>query len=434
MTAYDLTALRDLVKPDRVHRDFYTDPNVFDLEMERIFGHAWLFIGHTSQVPNPGDYVTTTLARQPVIMSRHRDGEVHVIFNRCTHRGAQVCLEQFGNTKRFECPYHAWVFNTDGSFAGAPYPKGYKDGFLNKEELDLVKIPRMAIYRGFVFGSLSADGPDIFEFLGPMKEHIDSFVDRAPDGEVEACAGMFRYRFAANWKLQMENQTDVYHIMFTHVSTTDKQGKQFRREGAEEDEAGKVKVLADNSELSDQWEQHPLGGHHYGHVYMGRFAMDKGNRGPVHDRYKSAMEATYGDRAEDVMTVKTHNSIFYPQWSIQHLTQHIRVMNPISVNCTENIIIPLKLKGAPEEMWRAALRSNNNSHSPSGMVMSDDMEVWVRCQEGLATQSTDWVILARGMNEKHNTDNTGSYESHGTSESGARNQQAGWVDFMCGQG
>jgi benzoate/toluate 1,2-dioxygenase alpha subunit len=431
MTSYDINAIRDLVQPDRVHKDFYINPEVFEMEMERIFGRIWLFVGHTSQVPNNGDYITTTVARQPVIMSRDRKGEVHVMFNRCTHRGSQVCLEQFGNTKRFECPYHAWVFNNDGSFAGAPYPKGYEDGFLAKEKLDLVKLHRMEIYRGFVFVSLSNDVPDIDEFLGPMKDHIDSFCDRSPVGEVEACAGVFRYRYDGNWKLQMENQTDVYHIMITHVSTTDEDGKQFRREGAEEDDAGKVKVLADNSTLDDQWEQHPLGGHRHGHVYMGRFAMDKKNSGPVYDRYKASMEESYGDKAEDLMTVKIHNSIFYPHWSIQHLTQHIRVMNPISVDCTENIIIPLKLKGAPEEMWHAALRSNNNSHSPSGMVMSDDMEVWVRCHEGLKTQSTDWVVLARGMNEKFSGVRTGSYESHGTSESGARNQQLAWVDYMC---
>ena len=432
MTKFDAVKIRELVKPDRVHKDFYTSPEIFELEMERIFGRTWLFIGHASQVPNQGDYFTTTIAKQPIIMSRHRDGQVHVMFNRCTHRGAQVCLEQFGNTKRFECPYHAWVFNTDGGFAGAPYPKGYEEGFLEKEDLDLVKIPRVADYRGFVFGSLARNGPDIFEFLGPMKDHIDAFVDRSPVGEVEACAGMFRYRFDANWKIQMENQTDVYHIMFTHVSTTDDKGKQFRREGADEDEAGKVKVLADQANLSDQWEELPLGGHRHGHVYMGRFAMDKENSGPVHDRYKAAMVQAYGKRAKENMRVRTHNSIFYPQWSIQHLTQHIRVMNPISVDCTENIIIPLKLKGAPEEMWRASLKSNNNSHSPAGMVMSDDMEVWVRCQEGLATQSTDWVVLARGMNEKFNNGNTGTYESYGTSESGARNQQVGWLDMMCG--
>jgi len=431
MAPFDADGLSELVKTDRVHRDFYINPEVFEMEMERIFGRIWLFVGHTSQVPKAGDYITTTIARQPVILSRHSDGQVHVVFNRCTHRGAQVCLEQSGNTQRFECPYHAWVFNTDGSFAGAPYPKGYEKGFLEKEKLDLVKIPRMEIYRGFVFGSLSSDGLDIDEFLGPMKEHIDAFVDRAPDGEVEACAGVFRYRYQGNWKLQMENQTDVYHIMFTHVSTTDDEGKQFRREGAEEDEAGKVKVLNNSQTLSDQWEKLPLGGHRHGHVYMGRFAMDKENQGPVYDRYKSAMEKAYGADADKKMMIKTHNSIFYPHWSIQHLTQHIRVMNPISVDCTENIIIPLKLKGAPEEMWHASLRSNNNSHSPSGMVMSDDMEVWVRCHEGLKTQSTDWVVLARGMNEKFGDNNQGSYESGGTSESGARNQQLAWVNFMC---
>ena len=103
---------------------------------------------------------------------------------------------------------------------------------------------------------------------------------------------------------------------------------------------------------------------------MGMFPMDKRNSGPVYERYKVAMEDAYGDRANDAMSVKHHNSIFYPHWSIQYLTQHIRVMNPISVDCTENIIIPLKLKGAPEEMWHAALRSNNNSHSSTSSFWS----------------------------------------------------------------
>ena len=109
MTADENDALRDLVKPDRVHRDFYTSPEVFELEMERIFGRAWLMVGHDSQVPNPGDYITTTLCRKPVIMSRHTDGQVHLMFNRCSHRGAQVCTELKGNAARLECPYHGWV-------------------------------------------------------------------------------------------------------------------------------------------------------------------------------------------------------------------------------------------------------------------------------------------------------------------------------------
>jgi benzoate/toluate 1,2-dioxygenase alpha subunit len=433
MENYDPEALRQLVQSDRVHRDFYTSPEVFEIEMERIFGRAWLIIGHDSQVPNKGDYVTTTLAGQPVIMSRHADGKVRVMFNRCTHRGAQICTEFRGNTERFECPYHGWVFHTDGRHAGAPYPKRYADGFLKNGGFDLVQVPRQAIYRGFVFGSLSADGPDLDAFLGPMKDHIDHMVDRAPDGEVEACGGVFRYRFGANWKIQLENQNDLYHPMFTHASTTSEDGTQFRRQGAEEDEAGKVRLLKEKEALNEQWEELVVGGHRYGHTYMSMFPMDKANSGPVHERYKAAMEASYGARAPEAMRVRHHNSIFYPQWSIQYLTQHIRVMNPISADCTENIIIPLKLKGAPEEMWRAAVRSNNNSHSPAGMVMSDDMEVWTRCQEGLLAQGSDWVVFARGMNED-TTDNQGSFEGYGTTEANARHHHQAWLGYMCGKG
>ena len=433
MRDYDTEALRQLVQTDRVHRDFYTSPEIFEIEMERIFGRAWLFVGHASQIPSPGDYRTTTLARQPVIMSRHRDGKIHLLFNRCSHRGAKICTELKGNAKRLECPYHGWVYHTDGSHAGAPYPKRYSDTFLSSGELDLAKVPRMAIYRDFVFGSLSAEGPDLDEFLGPMKRHIDDMVNRSPDGELDACAGVFRYRFNANWKIQMENQNDLYHPMFTHASTTAEDGRQFRRQGAAEDEAGSVKLLEEKSALNEQWEELSVGGHRYGHTYMGMFPMDKANSGPVFERYKESMEAAYGKEcAADAMTVRRHNSIFYPQWSIQYLTQHIRVMNPISVDCTENIIIPLKLKGAPEEMWRAALRSNNNSHSPSGMVMSDDMEVWFRCQDGLATQGRDWVVFARGMNEE-DSDNLGNYEGRGTSEVCARNEHLAWLDYMCGE-
>lgn len=430
---YDTEALRALVRPDRVHKDFYVSPTVFEIEMARIFGRAWLFVGHASQIPSPGDFVTTRLCRQPVIMSRHSDGEVHVMFNRCTHRGAQVCTELKGNARRFECPYHGWVFNSDGSLAGAPYPKRYAKEFLASDELGLAKLPRVAVYRGFVFASLSHDGPDLDEFLGPMKSHIDDMVDRAPDGEVEASAGVFRYRFGANWKIQIENQNDIYHPMFTHASTTSEDGTQFRRQGASEDEAGSVKLLASQTALNEAWEDLPIGGCRYGHTYSGAFPVDKANSGPVFKRYAAALEAGHGKkRADEVINASRHNSIFYPQFSIQYLTQHIRVMNPISVDCTENIIIPLKLKGAPDEMWQAALRSNNNSHSPAGMVMSDDMEVWTRCQNGLVTQGNDWVVFARGLGDEE-TDNQGNYEGRGTSEVCARHQHLAWLDYMCGE-
>src|SRR4051794_17940041 len=82
---YDKATLDQLVQPDRIHRNLYVDPQLFELEMERIFGRAWIYVGHDSQVAKAGDYIATTIGRQPVVMSRHRDGSLHVLFNRCAH-------------------------------------------------------------------------------------------------------------------------------------------------------------------------------------------------------------------------------------------------------------------------------------------------------------------------------------------------------------
>src|SRR5215510_16073096 len=90
-----------LIEPGRVHRDVYTDPEIFELEMERIFGRAWLFVGHASQVPAPGDYVTLDLGHHPVIFTRHSDGSLQVLHNRCAHRGPKVLSERCGHANSF---------------------------------------------------------------------------------------------------------------------------------------------------------------------------------------------------------------------------------------------------------------------------------------------------------------------------------------------
>ena len=169
-------------------------------------------MGHDSQVPDPGDFVTTTLSRHPVIMSRHADGRINVLFNRCSHRGAQVCTESRGNAKRFECPYHGWVYETDGRHAGAPYPKRYAAGFLKSGEFDLPKVPRVAIHRGFVFGSLSTEGPGLDEFLGPMKSPHRRHGWTAPlKARWRPVAEPSATASAPTGRIQMENQNDLYH-------------------------------------------------------------------------------------------------------------------------------------------------------------------------------------------------------------------------------
>ena len=89
-----------LVEPDRVHRKAYTDPDIFELEMERIFEKLWIYIGHESQVKKPGDYYLARVGRQPMVMTRDQDGQIHVLYNRCPHRGAQLCTARKGNAGR----------------------------------------------------------------------------------------------------------------------------------------------------------------------------------------------------------------------------------------------------------------------------------------------------------------------------------------------
>src|SRR5919108_6281294 len=151
MAPHELERLATLVQPERVHRSVYADPAIFELEMERIFGRAWLVLGHESQVPRPGDYFTTRMGREPVLVVRNDLQEIVVLFNRCMHRGAMVCAEGRGNVERFVCPYHGWSYDRGGTLQAVPFSSGYQKEKLPK---GLKPVPRVAVYRGFIFGSL----------------------------------------------------------------------------------------------------------------------------------------------------------------------------------------------------------------------------------------------------------------------------------------
>ena len=114
-----------MVRPDRVHRALYSDPAIFELEMQRLFGRAWLVVGHESQIPAAGDFLTTRMGREPVIVARHADGAVKVMINRCSHRGSTVCEDARGHCVEFVCPYHGWTYRTDGSLRFVPLEQGY---------------------------------------------------------------------------------------------------------------------------------------------------------------------------------------------------------------------------------------------------------------------------------------------------------------------
>jgi benzoate/toluate 1,2-dioxygenase alpha subunit len=418
-----------LIEPGRVHRRVYTDPDIFELEMERIFGRAWLFVGHTSQVPQACDFVTTELGRQPVIMTRHRDGSVHVLINRCTHRGAKVVNERKGHSPRLTCCYHGWTFDTDGRLVTVPVPEGCAADF-DKSAFGLARAPRVGEYRGFVFASLSPKGPSFEDHIGPMKRNIDDLVDRAPDGTLALDAGMHRYVYAGNWKLQVENVLDSYHVPFGHASTVNKQGQQFaRREG---DRKGATVVEADKKQTAASWKDRKSYITGNGHGWTSNTTLDEGKRSsPAYDAYKQTLADKVGAaRAAEILTPRLHNSLIYPNMSIMGLNIHVRVIKPVAVDRTEVTIYPIRLVGAPDAMNSGNIRLLNVTHSASSFVQTDDLESFVRAQKGLRSLGTDWVDISRGLGDEEPDRELNATRALATHEMVVRAQYKAWTGYM----
>ncbi len=418
-----------LVEPGRVHRRVYADADVFELEMERIFGRAWLYVGHASQVPQPGDYITTELGRQPIIMTRHHDGRVHVLLNRCSHRGAKVVNERQGNSTRLVCCYHGWSYDTDGKLLGVPVPEGCCEGF-DRAAFDLARAPRVGEYRGFVFASLAQQGPSFEDHIGPMKGNIDDLVDRAPDGALALDAGMHRYVFSGNWKLQVENVLDSYHVPFGHASTVNKAGVQFaRREG---DRQGAAVIETGKQQTASTWKDRKSFTVGNGHGWTSNTALDDSKRSsPAFDEYRRALAAKVGaERAAEILKPRLHNSLIYPNMSIMGLNIHVRVIKPLAVDRTEVTIYPIRLLGAPESMNFGNIRLLNVTHSAASFVQTDDLESFVRTQKGLQSQQTDWVDISRGLGAEEPDRELNATRGLATHEMVVRAQYRAWVGYM----
>ncbi len=428
--------LSTYVEPDRVRREVYSDPAIFALEMERIHERVWIYCGHESQVPNPGDYVTLQIGRQPMVMVRTADG-VRVLHNRCPHRGAMICGDHTGNTGEFfRCSYHAWTFHHDGSLKNIPMmDSGYAGTNWNRDNPDcrMKAAARVASYRGFVFASLAADGPSLEDFLGESKIAFDDMCDRAPGGEVEIVPHCFRVIQRSNWKIFLENQLDALHPSVTHQST----GRAARDVETEiEKRTGKAPLSyhmlsAFSTVTIDKWDNFRTLNYPHGHCiltgYMGLRPSD-----PDTLEYEAALAAAVGEaRKEAILSTDIHHVLIYPGLSVQSPLQQLRVVRPLGVDRTLTEIWHFRLKGAPEPIYRRALAYYNLVNSPSTLINADDLENFWKCQQGLASDGGDWVSFHRHFGRDIERPGiTETADGMGTSEAPMRNQMKAWVDFM----
>ena len=422
-----------LVEPDRVHKAVYTDPALFELEMERIFGQAWIYVGHESQVPAVGDHHQALIGRQEVMMLRARDGSVHVLYNRCPHKGAQLVALPDGNCGKFlRCAFHGWSFGLDGKVISVPAREGYEDTRMDLTDpaFSVRRVARQHNYRGFVFASLAADGPSLEDFLGGIKLSIDNLCDRAPEGEVEVAGGVFRVWQHNNWKIFFENLNDTSHPMVTHESSVNAARDEHRSLGGDGPMPFELHIIEGNGEPYDFWGKLEMVAYPYGHSYMG--AIFNPPNDPVSLEYQAVLEAAKGpELTQEILSVQRHNSIIYPSCAPHTSFQQLRVIRPIAVDRTMVEIYTFRLKGAPDSFFQRSITYANIVNSPSSNVMPDDIEVYARVQQGLTGDGGDWVSLHREAGrDRPEADRT---VGGGLSELPMRNQFRAWADYMTEQ-
>lgn len=417
------TMVDDLVldRDDRFRVDarVHTDPGVFELELERIFYATWVYVGHESEIPEPGDYRTNMIGRQPIIVSRGEDGQIHVVFNRCMHRGAVVCRSDRGHSNHFRCPYHNWVYRNDGELIGVAQRSGYADDF-DTSELSLVRVPQVDSYRGLIFASINPDVEPLKERLGRTAWYIDQWADRSPVGRIRVTEGVHRYVYPGNWKFQLENGVDGYHGNYVHdsfVKILNRAGDRKQSDVVRARNAVGTRNYAKGLPRGDgllEREDGMLGTYDYSSV----------------PAYREALAKAHGqDRVRDILTQR--NILIFP--NVYLFESHIRVMRPVSRNETIVDNFPTVIEGIDDELNEGRLREHERFFGPSSFGATDDVEIFVLNQTGVQAREARWLDFSRGMHREE-VDEHGERIGHSTDEGPQRSIYREWNRLITSEG
>jgi len=224
-----LRTAEDLIEPfhwpdsgvSRVPFRLISDPEIYALEQERIFkGPVWNYLCLEIEIPEPGDFKTTTVGEIPVIAVRDENGDIHCLVNRCAHKGALVCLKESGNAKALTCVYHAWTYGLDGRLKGVAFRNGIQGKGGMPDDFDVadhrLQPLKVTTFCGLVFATFSDETPPIEDFFGP---EMSRFLKRN-FGKKLKLLGTQSQIIHNNWKLYAENVRDSYHATLLHTFYT----------------------------------------------------------------------------------------------------------------------------------------------------------------------------------------------------------------------
>ena len=364
----------DWVRPDegRVSHRIYTDPNIFDAEMARIWRTTWLYAGHESEVENPGDYVNRTVGTVPIIITRTEAGNVEVFLNLCGHRGNTICHHESGTARTFKCAYHGWTYRNDGQLVAVPYPRSYGSEF-DSSSMPLRRPARVANYRGLIFVSHSPGTESIEEHLGNVKPSIDRFLDISPTGRVRMSVGSHKIALNCNWKIFQENGSDNYHANFTHLSAFTNEAQRRIAAQVSRDASKAVVNLFEHgsTELDFRPEQRAQG------AVLITGNATTGVSSEAVQRHIDALKARLGDEEGETLYREGPPLIYlYPNALI--IQQDIRRLEPVSVDKSELFMYPAMLEGVDEEINDLRVSRHEAAYGPAGFILTDDLEIMAR--------------------------------------------------------